>query len=409
LAAVPKEELGRDGKYGIPPHLLHLKYWDGTAEVGADGRYAFWCENPHEQPVNVRITDTNCQCAGADMAVIPPGAYREYLASSALNGGPLCPAPGPAAALALAGLARRLPWHELNIMGQHHADQTIPAATPGSSQWALVRLKWNGKDAPGPREVYANLYANLPEATVPSHYLLRANLTVVPAFQLFRRAGPNQWEPSRAADFGDLNENAVVKQTVYIGSPTRRFMDLRADADTTDPCVTWTDPVPASAEEISSFAAFTREQVLRKGEGSPVEMRSMYKIEVTVRERVEAGTGGVPEARQLDLGLLERNLTIKAVNGGTLPLQLRGRVLGEVSILDGASDGRIDLGNGLPADQDHSKNVILVADRAGLDLSLVAAETTPNYLKVTLEPRPPIDGRKNWRLPVTVPKRHLIR
>src|SRR5262249_31698071 len=107
LAMVPKEEL-RDGKFGIRPELLHLKYWDGTAEVGAPGYYAFWCENPHEQPVTARVPNTNCQCAGADMAVIAPDAYREYVAASALGGSPLCPAPGPTAALALAGLARRL-------------------------------------------------------------------------------------------------------------------------------------------------------------------------------------------------------------------------------------------------------------------------------------------------------------
>jgi hypothetical protein len=407
LAAIPKEELGRDGEFRIPPHLLHLKYWDGTAEVGVPGYYAFWCENPNDRPVSIRVPSTNCQCAGADMAAVPPDAYREYLAVSALAGSPLCPVPAPAAALAHAGLARRLSWEELNAAGHHHADQTVPAATPADSQWALIRLRWKGKDAAGPRDISADLYAALPGVPVPSHYLLRADLNVVPAFEFFRRSGPYQWEPSRTLDFGDLTENAVVRQTIYVGSPTRRFMVLNATADTTDPCVTWTDPVPASPEEAGSLAAFSRDQVLRKGEGALIQMRSLYKVEVTVRERAERGSGGATEARELDLGLLERRLTITAANGGSLPVQLRGRVLGEVSILSGASDGRIDLGNSFPADQDQTKDVTLLADRPGLDLSLVEAETTPNYLKVTLEPRPPIDGRKQWRLRVTVPKGSL--
>jgi hypothetical protein len=83
-------------------------------------------------------------------------------------------------------------------------------------------------------------------------------------------------------------------------------------------------------------------------------------------------------------------------------------VLGDINFLTGAPDGRVDLGNAFPADQDWTKDVVLLAERTGLDLTLDAAATTPNYLNVKLEPLPPIDGRNHWKLRVTVPKGSLF-
>ncbi len=123
-----------------------------------------------------------------------------------------------------------------------------------------------------------------------------------------------------------------------------------------------------------------------------------------VRERTETVVDGRKEFHQLDLGPLDRKLTIGGVEAGSWALSLKGRVLGEISILQGAEAGKIDLGT-FASDQGAGKDVILVADRTGLDLNLVKEETTPNYLKVkldTLEPLP--DGRKRWRLRVSVPK-----
>src|SRR5687767_2417237 len=57
----------------------HLWYWDSSVEAGAPGHFEFWCENRHPQPVKVNVSSTNCQCAGAEMAVVPPDAYRDYV------------------------------------------------------------------------------------------------------------------------------------------------------------------------------------------------------------------------------------------------------------------------------------------------------------------------------------------
>ncbi|HKB05574.1 MAG TPA: hypothetical protein VKD90_25340 [Gemmataceae bacterium] len=400
IAAAPKEEPTATGEFRVPNNLRHLTYWDASAEVGDSGYYAFWCENPHQKPVTVRIPSTNCQCAGADLAAIPPDAFREYLLTSALAGSPLCPAPGPAAALAHLGLSRRLDWETLNNNADR-PERTIPPAQPqAGSQWALIRLNWKGKDSVGPRDISADLYANLPEAQVPTHYALKADLTVVPAFELVRRTGPARWAPAREVDFGELVENSVVHQDFYVASASRTFLLLGVAAANSDPCVTWAEPVPASPAELDTLA-----NQLRGGERPSPRPKCLYRIQVTVRERVDAAAGSKSaSSRQLDLGLLEHRLNVSATNGGSHSIVAKARVRGDVEILSGSADGRIDLGSSFPADQDRTASVNLLAERSGLDLVLSEAETTPNYLKVKLEPRDQIRGRNQWRLTVTVPK-----
>src|SRR5262245_49253557 len=78
----------------------HLRYWESEIEVNASGHFEFLCQNRHPRPVSVRVPMTNCQCAGAELAVVPPDAYRDFLVTSALADSPLCPAPGPVGVLA---------------------------------------------------------------------------------------------------------------------------------------------------------------------------------------------------------------------------------------------------------------------------------------------------------------------
>jgi len=189
---------------------------------------------------------------------------------------------------------------------------------------------------------------------------------------------------------------------VFLFSYTRRQLVYSVSADHPDPCVTWTEPAPASEDEVRALGEFMGR------EGKTVRPKSVYKTVVTVRERVEVEADGKRQLRQLDLGVLERPLVITAVDGGTVRPILRGRVLGDVTFLDGAPDGRVDLGRAFPADQDRTQDVRLVAEAPGLDLTLAAAETTPNYLKVKLDRLEPIEGRNHWRLRVTVPKGSLF-
>jgi hypothetical protein len=190
---------------------------------------------------------------------------------------------------------------------------------------------------------------------------------------------------------------------VFLFSHTRRQLLYSLSADRPDPCVTWTEPVPASEDEVRALTEF----IGREGKAA-ARPKSVYKTVVTVRERVEVEADGKRQLHQLDLGAFERRLTVSALDGGTVHPILKGRVIGDVTFLGGAPDGRVDLGKSFPADQDRTENVVLLADSPGLDLTLVTAETTPNYLKVKLDRLDPIDGRNQWRLRVTVPKGSLF-
>jgi hypothetical protein len=379
----------------------HLQYWESESEVGAPGHFEFLCQNRHSNPVTVRVPRTNCQCAGAELAVIPPDAYQEYLVHSAVALGPFCPAPGPLAALAHAGLDRRLTWGPL-MKGEDRHDQTVPAADPNSGpQFAFVKLAWTGKGEPGPKFIAADLYASIGDGT-PSHTELGVETNVVPAFDMLKRDGA-MWGTGREVTVGDLHENGVYKQTVYFGSATRPVLVMSIEGEVNDPCITWSEPVPASDQELLSLREF-----ISRGEHPMRRIKTLYKTEVTVRERLEVDTEGKKELRQLDLGAFERKYTATAANAGNWALRVRGRVLGDVTFPTGAENGRIELGTSFPADQDRTRDVSILADRPGLDLTLVDAETVPNYLKAKLDLVEQIGGRNRYRLRVTVPKNTLF-
>ena len=101
---------------------------------------------------------------------------------------------------------------------------------------------------------------------------------------------------------------------------------------------------------------------------------------------------------------------VKALDGGAWTLVLKGRVFGDVTLLSGAETGQVELGQSLAADQTHSKDVYLLAERSGLDLTLEKADIFPSYLQESkLEARPADkDGRKSWVLHVILPKNSLF-
>jgi hypothetical protein len=380
-----------------PAGSRSLKYWDPIIEVGVPGHFEFWCQSRHPEPVIVRISEVNCQCAGVEVAPVRDEDFREYAVVSALAGSPLGAASGPTAAIAHAILDRRLNW--LPLLKDHEkTDQTIAPADPAAgTRMAIVRLGWEAKNEPGPKTVSATLVSRIGESagTVTK---LEAQTVIVPAFDLVRRDGPAAWVAAPDLPVGELRENGEVRRTVYLLSATRKTQIYSMSIDRPDPCISWTEAMPATPEEVQSLL-----NTIPK-EGAARRPKSVYKIEVTVHERVEAEVDGKKQLRQMDLGLIERRLTVAAVNGGSIPVALRGRVIGDVSFLSGTVDGRIDLGNSFPADQDWTKDVALLAERTGLDLTLDTTATTPSYLKVKLDALAPIDGRNHWRLRVTVPK-----
>lgn len=378
---------------------MHLKYWSPEVEVDQPGYYVYWAANKHPKPVTIRANGTSCTCASVEYAVVPPANFQDFTVLTAVAGNPLLSAAMPfTGALAQAVLAGKLDWQPLYSKEKGMTPGEVPAAGPAGPQMAAVRMNWSGKGSEGSRNIQSEIIATLPGAA-PAAYPLDAAISIVPSFLLLKRVGA-AWESAHELDMGELRENGVSSQAIYAVSPHRLFLSPLGSLTGGDhPCVRISPPVPATPDEIQSLLAYAPE-------GKPVASRvsSMYKLTVTVHERVAAGADGSP-AHQMELGVLDRRLKVENGPGGDAKgLILRGRVLGDIRILAGADSGRIDLGNGFSVDQDHSKTVTLIAERPGLDVTLLEKETRPNYVKVKFVPEKDLDGRKNWRLTVTVPK-----
>jgi hypothetical protein len=255
----------------LPPGLETLKYWDSVVEVGQGGHFEFWCHNRNAQPVTVRVSSVNCQCAGVEVTAVHKDAFRDYAVASALAGGPLgAIAAGPVAAIAHAELNGRLEWAPL-LKGNDKFEQTIPAADPADgTRAAIVRLGWEGKGESGPKVVTAELVARLGDAP-GTNYHLETQSTAVPAFDAVRADGPAAFAPARETPVGELRENSEVRRTVYLVSATRRQLLYTVTAARPDPCITWSEPVLASPAEVQALVDFPKD-------GPPRRPRSVYKV-----------------------------------------------------------------------------------------------------------------------------------
>ena len=232
------------------------------------------------------------------------------------------------------------------VQGRRQAGSDDPGRnhTDRAPQFAIVRLAWKGKGEPGKKGISAEVYTSVGEAT-PWRDVLSAETDVVPAFDMMRHEG-SEWKKIHELSVGELRENGVVKEVLYLASYTRAYALYTITAEHPTSCISWTDAVPATQDEIDDFNEF-----LRGKDNKLLHVQGLYKIEITVRERTNFERSGNKEFHQLDLGPLDQRFTVAAVDAGHWPLTLTGRVLGEVTVLSGADGGRIDLGNAIAADQ----------------------------------------------------------
>lgn len=381
----------------------HLKHWQAEVEASAEGGYGYWCQNKHPTAVRIRAPKTSCTCSAVEAANVPANLFNDYLVSSALAGGPLSPSAALAGVFAQAEFTRKLEWATLSREGADQGSTTIPAADPKTGpQLAIVKMTWIGKSPSGPKKLFAAVYAGKPDGSgVEAKTDLTAEPVVVPAFELLRRELNNKWVPlvDRLVDIGELRRNSISKQWIYCYSPTRTYLGLDAKLDVTDPCMTIGPIVPAEPEELAALELYLAE--VTKGVGRGV--KALYKFELLVRERLESGEGANRQLSVLDLGPIDRTITMSAVEGGNTGIRIRGNVRGEVQISK-ATSGKIELGNSYPANQDRTADVILTTERPDMELKLIPNEISPKFLKAELVPLPDSGGLKQYRLFVTVPK-----
>lgn len=391
----------------------HLKYWNPSVEVGQYGSLEYLCVNKNDKPVKVNVARASCTCVGTHLGIVPPPAWHQYQRASILTAGPFAPASPLLAVAAHLELNKATQWDTLRSPAENSKeiiDNTIsipPTDPKYGPQVAFFRLGWTGKSPPEPKVISAEVYAQLPDGML-NNTKVEAHISTVTAFAIFRRDSAAGFAISPDLTLDDLREGGVTSREIFLISATRQHPVYTASfGDSNDWCVTVSEPKPASEEDLKNFEAYVA------ADSKAVKaIKSVYKAIVTIRERSERTVEGQKQMKQLDLGVLERRLKISSLNDNTEPsehtISVRCRVYGELAIIAGAESGRIELGNSFPASEDRSKDIVILAERPGLDITWVEKETNPSYLKVLVEPMAPLEGRKRWRVRVTVPKGKLF-
>ena len=251
----------------------------------------------------------------------------------------------------------------------------------------LFRVNWQAKKPPdgNPELLQLDVEAKR-QGGVAEKYTKYVKYQVIPA------VGTHPL----ALDVGELASGGHAKSTIFIFSETRDSLRIKARASFPekaggdDPCVTLSEPVELTPTELADFP-----QLLGKG-AADMRLRCAYKIDVAVNER--------RGDRQLDMGPLVRKIVLEYDTGMEDPienteLKLSGLVRGEVRLLGGDERDRIALGSFR-----HGKSVVVKLVAANPKVEIELEKATDERLKPTLSPAETVDGQKQWKLTVEVPK-----
>ncbi|QEL18175.1 hypothetical protein [Limnoglobus roseus] len=163
-----------------------------------------------------------------------------------------------------------------------------------------------------------------------------------------------------------------------------------------DQHVTIGTPQPLSSESLEEYSRSASTPATPSGQAPPpIYYRSGYRIPVTVSR--EAG------GRTMDVGAFDREVYVSGGPGVTLKKPLRAHIQGTVAgviQLEGAT--KIDFGS-YDSSVAHKKEARLWTEKKDIDIDVVADQTQPNFLKVTLGKATAEAGRTYWPLTVQIP------
>jgi hypothetical protein len=398
-------EKGKATEKEKEPDSKQNRYWRDDYELGEAGHYDFWFQNEkNPQPVRLAFTDANCQCASAQICLIPPEVWAEYTKT-------VQPA-RPGAAIPHPILADNLHFHELpaaftneKIQQSIHwqslerkQETTIPAATQAGPQVGILRINWTGKEGEGKKNVKAFFTTQLPGASA-SPVKLEVEFNVVPPFDVY-----SPKTHGKKIDLGEVSAAQDVRGEFFIFSRTQPELHIVLSADSfgdSKDCISLPSPVRLTDSQMVELS-----QALF---GSGNVLRSAYQVTLIVSEHKETERNGMKTTKRLDLGPITFSIGVATGEGKGLNVPVTGVVHGEVRLIGGNSPDRIDFGNSFRSSEVMSSPLIkVVSDRADLDLAVVTSECTPDYLKVTLDPAPPVGGNKAWTLRVVIPANKLF-
>jgi hypothetical protein len=387
----------------------YLKDWRREYELGEEGHFDFWFRNDKPQQVQLGFDWANCQCASAQVGLVPPEVWTEYAKSAApLRKGkpePRHPVlvvkkddkddghyPNLPLEFINEKIGKSIRWQEI----ERKQDITIPAAistAPNGWQVGIVRINWTGKQQEGKPSIQARVSTQV--AGESAHFdTLNVVIAVVPAFNVYSSStgGPK-------VDLGEISVGKPAKRDFCIWSSTRSHFPITAALVNNNDCVSLSTPVSLNDVELGE---------LSRNIGKIVHGAS--RVTVTVSESKEVKDSESKEVKdktikRLDLGPLDFFLSV-GVEGENKNVPVRGMVRGDISLHSANGADRIDFGAMFLSSQDKlSPKVTLISDQP---LFVADHESTPDYLEVMLSPPDKKDDAKEWTLQVRIPKNRLF-
>ncbi len=326
-------------------------------ERGGKGHYDFPFDNPADEPMELGLMYSNCDCSNVQGVVVPDQATQDKPPQD-------------------------LKWEKMKFVEKTKIPVnwlTVPPRAKG-----LVRVGWDlSRKAEGEGlQVKVELLAR-PKGGKTTKVDLNTQILVVP---------PVQFVHSRI-DVGELGFREKSQVSFDCWSATRAALNLTVTND--DPLFHW-QLTPLSAKQCQDLQDHLKNKIRN------TRVKSAYRIDLTVHEQ--------KGKRQLDQGSFHR-FPLLLLDGEPLETKgtmIQGRVTGDFEIKGTVRTGSITQGQirfgTFAGNQGTQATVTLRGDKT-LGLTLLKAKVKPQFLKVQLvETKEVIRNKKTWHLEVEVPK-----
>ncbi len=327
-------------------------------EKDVHGHYDFPFGNFSDQPQELGLLRSNCDCASVDVTLQPEEEVRRYVE-----------------ALAKDPIGAKAPdWTWQTLARDEYKGIVVPPQSKG-----LVRINWKGRKEAGQRLNLSSKMWYQPKGVMRAREFADLEVPIV-------MAHPAQFYPARA-NVGVLGPADTATAEFFVWSATRDALDMSIPAKAADPLIS-VDTRPLKGKEIEDLQAD-----LKKSVQINTRIRVAYLVKVTVREQI-AG-------KQLPQGPLYVAVPLQPdgepFSSGS-PLII-GMVRGEVQV--GAVDdhGKIDLKT-FYSREVHRRTISLRAPEAS---KFTVDSVEPGIVEAKLTKKETTAAKTRWELEVIVP------
>jgi hypothetical protein len=368
-----------------PPEMMRLDFVTPVAhekdapvlcELKKLTWYDFWFENRNDKDVAVGLVSKSCKCVRVELYLLAesqrPSLVPMVASRVSLLAGPL----GPLAVATLGAAQDNQVRDTASVTGApltQDQSTTVPARALG---W--VRMYWEGERAELRRQG-VDLWTEQSNNPAPSRLEVTA-LVVRPLV-----APPE-------GDVGILSSHDLPRtRPLYCYSATRHDVrvNVAVEHDGRSPAA---DPLVVGKPERLSEAELAE---VAKGTGFPF-LRCGFRVPVTLKDKAADGT-------PFEWGQFQRYLSVTSPdeNVEAQIVELRGAVLGDVTVGDRGEGGWVSFGS-FRYSEGKKGTITLQSDVPGLDLEVDDART-PAFLQVKLKNQyTSPEGHRTWRFDVTV-------